>query len=238
MFLDHATIDVTGGRGGHGCIGWRHEKFIPLGGPNGGDGGRGGNVILVTDANTDTLSDFAARKRFHAEEGGNGMIKDCHGKDGKDLILLVPHGTMIMDAGSGSLIADLKNPGDRVTVARGGRGGFGNAHFKSAIRRKPDFAEKGEPGEHRNIKLELKLVADAGIIGYPSVGKSTLISVVSSARPKIAPYPFTTLIPNLGVVNVAGRRFILCDVPGLIEGASEGKGLGDQFLRHIERCGI
>lgn len=238
MFLDHATIAVTGGRGGHGCIGWRHEKYIPKGGPSGGDGGRGGNVLLVADANTDTLSDFAARKRFRAEDGENGMMKDCHGKDGKDLTLLVPHGTIVTDAVSGTLIADLKHPGDCVTVAGGGRGGFGNAHFKSSIRRKPDFAEKGEPGGQHTITLELKLVADAGIIGYPSVGKSTLISVVSSARPKIAPYPFTTLIPNLGVVSVGGRRFVLCDVPGLIEGASKGKGLGDRFLRHIERCGV
>ncbi|MDD5623092.1 MAG: GTPase ObgE [Candidatus Peribacteraceae bacterium] len=238
MFLDEATIDVSAGSGGHGCVGWRREKYIPKGGPNGGDGGRGGDVILIADPNTDTLSNFAARKRFHAQDGGNGQVKDCHGKDGEHLLLPVPPGTMITDAKSGALVADLKDSGDRVVVVHGGRGGYGNAHFKSSIRRKPDFAEKGEPGEQRMIKLELKLVADVGIIGYPSVGKSTLISVVSAARPKIAPYPFTTLVPNLGVVHVGGRSFILCDVPGLIEGASEGKGLGDQFLRHIERCGI
>jgi len=238
MFLDQATIDVTGGRGGHGFVGWRHEKYVPMGGPSGGDGGRGGNVILVADANTDTLSDFTSRKRFLAEDGENGMLKNCHGHDGKHLVLPVPPGTVVTDAKTATLLADLKTDGDRVVIAKGGRGGYGNAHFKSSVRRKPDFAEKGEPGERRTVTLELKLVADVGIIGYPSVGKSTLISVVSSAKPKIAPYPFTTLIPNLGVVHVGGRRFVLCDVPGLIEGASKGKGLGDQFLRHIERCGI
>ncbi|MDD5041486.1 MAG: GTPase ObgE [Candidatus Peribacteraceae bacterium] len=238
MFLDEATISVTGGNGGNGCVSWRHEKYIPMGGPEGGDGGYGGNVIIEANANTDTLSDFAAKKRFAAEPGGPGRGRKCHGKDGADLILFVPPGTIVTDALSKEIMADLSAPGDRVTVAEGGRGGYGNAHFKSSVRRKPDFAEKGEPGKKREVKLDLKLVADAGIIGYPSVGKSTLISVVSSARPKIAPYPFTTLIPNLGVVTVKGRQFVLCDVPGLIEGASEGKGLGDQFLRHIERCGI
>lgn len=238
MFLDEATISVTGGNGGNGCVSWRHEKYIPMGGPEGGDGGYGGDVIIEANANTDTLSDFAAKKRFSAEPGGPGRGRQCHGRDGEDLILFVPPGTIVMDAASKEIRADLRLPGDRVTVAEGGRGGFGNAHFKSSVRRKPDFAEKGEPGKQREVKLDLKLVADAGIIGYPSVGKSTLISVVSSARPKIAPYPFTTLVPNLGVVTVKGRQFVLCDVPGLIEGASEGKGLGDQFLRHIERCGI
>lgn len=238
MFLDEATIAVTGGNGGNGCVSWRHEKYIPMGGPFGGDGGRGGDVILEANANTDTLSDFAAKKRFAAAPGEAGRGRQCHGGDGKDLILFVPTGTIVSDADTKEILADLRQPGDRVTVANGGRGGFGNAHFKSSVRRKPDFAEKGEPGKKRVVKLDLKLIADAGIIGYPSVGKSTLISVVSSARPKIAPYPFTTLIPNLGVVSVKGRQFVLCDVPGLIEGASEGKGLGDQFLRHIERCGM
>jgi GTP-binding protein len=209
-----------------------------MGGPFGGDGGYGGDVIIEANANTDTLSDFAAKKRFSAEPGGPGRGRKCHGKDGADLVLFVPTGTIVTDTAAKDVLADLQAPGDRVTVAQGGRGGFGNAHFKSSVRRKPDFAEKGEPGKKREVKLDLKLVADAGIIGYPSVGKSTLISVVSSARPKIAPYPFTTLVPNLGVVTVKGRQFVLCDVPGLIEGASEGKGLGDRFLRHIERCGI
>jgi len=238
MFLDEATISVTGGNGGNGCVSWRHEKYIPMGGPEGGNGGRGGDVIIEANANTDTLSDFNAKKRFSAEPGGPGRGRQCHGRDGTDLILFVPPGTIVSDAASKEVLADLHAPGDRVSVAEGGRGGFGNAHFKSSVRRKPDFAEKGEPGSHRGVKLDLKLVADAGIIGYPSVGKSTLISVVSSARPKIAPYPFTTLVPNLGVATVKGRQFVLCDIPGLIEGASEGKGLGDQFLRHIERCGI
>lgn len=238
MFLDEATISVTGGNGGNGCVSWRHEKYIPMGGPEGGDGGYGGDVIIEANANTDTLSDFAAKKRFTAEPGVSGSGRKCHGRDGEDMVLFVPTGTIVTDVTSKEVLADLRSPGDRVTVAEGGRGGFGNAHFKSSVRRKPDFAEKGEPGKHRGVKLDLKLVADAGIIGYPSVGKSTLISVVSSARPKIAPYPFTTLVPNLGVVSAKGRQFVLCDVPGLIEGASEGKGLGDQFLRHIERCGI
>jgi len=238
MFLDEATISVTGGNGGNGCVSWRHEKYIPMGGPEGGDGGYGGDVIIEANANTDTLSDFAAKKRFSAQPGGPGRGRKCHGHDGADLVLFVPTGTIVTDAASKEVLADLQAPGDRIAVAAGGRGGFGNAHFKSSVRRKPDFAEKGEPGKRREVKLDLKLVADAGIIGYPSVGKSTLISVVSSARPKIAPYPFTTLVPNLGVVTVKGRQFVLCDVPGLIEGASEGKGLGDQFLRHIERCGI
>lgn len=238
MFLDEATISVTGGNGGNGCVSWRHEKYVPKGGPDGGNGGRGGDVILMADPNTDTLSDFAAKKRFSAEAGGSGRGKKCHGRDGAERVLTVPPGTIVTDAKSGAVLADLSQVGDRVTVSTGGRGGFGNAHFKSSVRRKPDFAEKGEPGEHRVVKLDLKLVADVGIIGYPSVGKSMLISVVSSARPKIAPYPFTTLVPNLGVAAVKGRRFVLCDVPGLIEGASEGKGLGDRFLRHIERCSM
>jgi len=238
MFLDEATISVIGGKGGDGRVSWRREKFIPKGGPSGGDGGRGGSVILVADDNTDTLSDFASRKRFAAEDGQGGMVKDCHGRDGTDLLLKVPPGTIVHHADTKEVLADLRAHGDRVTVALGGRGGFGNAHFKSSTRRKPDFAERGDPGEKHLIKLDLKLVADVGIIGYPNVGKSTLISVVSSARPKIANYPFTTLIPNLGVASVGGRSFVLCDIPGLIEGASDGKGLGDQFLRHIERCGI
>jgi len=238
MFLDEATISVTGGNGGNGSVHWRREKYIPKGGPDGGDGGRGGDVILEVNANTDTLSDFAAKKRFAAQPGQAGSGQQCHGKDGEDLVLFVPAGTIVTDTQSKEILADLRAPGERVTVAAGGRGGYGNAHFKSSVRRKPDFAEQGEPGKHREVKLDLKLIADVGIIGYPSVGKSTLISVVSSARPKIAPYPFTTLVPNLGVVTAKGRQFVLCDVPGLIEGASEGKGLGDQFLRHIERCGI
>lgn len=241
MFLDEATITVKGGNGGRGCVSWRREKYVPMGGPDGGDGGKGGDVILFADENTDTLSDFATRKKFEAEKGRFGSGGNRRGKDGVDMILRVPPGTLVFASGpesSPSLIADLREHDDQMLIARGGRGGYGNAHFKTATRQRPDFAELGEPGEMKFIKLELKLVADVGIIGYPSVGKSTLISVVSGARPKIAPYPFTTLIPNLGVVSVSDRSFVICDVPGLIEGASVGKGLGDKFLRHIERTGI
>lgn len=242
MFLDEAIIEVIGGTGGRGCVSWRREKYVPRGGPDGGDGGTGGSVIIVADENTDTLSDFASRKVFEADKGMYGSGNNKAGKGGKDLELLVPPGTSITQVDPKTrqvvgLIADLKEHGDRIIVAYGGRGGFGNAHFVSSTRQRPDFAELGEPGEERMVKLELKLVADVGIIGIPSVGKSTLISVISNARPKIAAYPFTTLIPNLGVVYVHDRSYVVCDVPGLIEGASEGKGLGDKFLRHIERCG-
>ncbi len=238
MFLDEATIELRGGNGGRGCVSWRREKFVPKGGPDGGDGGKGGDVILLADQNTDTFSDFASRKVFEAEHGHYGLGKNKRGKDGEDLLLPVPPGTVVKDAADGTILADLREHGDQALLARGGRGGYGNAHFLSSVRQRPDFAELGDPGEHRKVQLTLKLVADVGIIGLPSSGKSTLISVVSAARPKIAEYPFTTLVPNLGVVHIADRSFILCDVPGLIEGASDGKGLGHQFLRHIERCGI
>ncbi len=241
MFLDEAIIDVTGGAGGRGCVSWRREKYVPKGGPDGGDGGQGGSIILLADENTDTLSDFTSRKRFEAEKGLFGSGNNRRGKDGEDLLLRVPPGTIVYEldeAGKLTVLADLRHAGEQVTVAQGGRGGYGNAHFVSSVRQRPDFAELGEPGEHRKLKLELKLVADVGIIGYPSVGKSTLISVISAAKPKIADYPFTTLIPNLGVVTVSSRSYVVCDVPGLIEGASEGKGLGHEFLRHIERCGL
>lgn len=237
MFIDEATITVYGGKGGDGCVSWRREKYVPRGGPFGGDGGMGGSVILRADQNTDTLSDFRSRKDFKAEDGEPGRSKRMHGKNGQDRILLVPPGTLARTS-DGHIIADLSLPGDEFLVAHGGRGGYGNAHFLSATRQRPDFAEKGEPGEEKDVAMELKLVGDVGIIGLPSVGKSTLISVISSARPKIADYPFTTLVPNLGVVNTSGRSFIVCDVPGLIEGASEGKGLGVKFLKHVERCGV
>lgn len=244
MFLDEATISAVGGDGGRGCVGFRREKYVPMGGPNGGDGGHGGDVFVVADENTDTLSNFASRKKFAAEKGQLGLGQDCHGKDGEDLFLHVPPGTSVLVAVDPDAehpkfeeLGDLQNHGDQLLVARGGRGGFGNAHFTSSTRQAPDFAELGEPGEKTLIKLELKLVADVGIIGFPSVGKSTLISVVSAAKPKIADYPFTTLVPNLGVTHVHDRSFLLCDVPGLIEGAAEGKGLGHNFLKHIERCG-
>lgn len=242
MFLDHATIEIHGGKGGNGVVSWRREKYIPMGGPDGGNGGKGGDIFLIADENTDTLSTFASRKRFQAEDGqaGHGQLK--YGRNGEDVFLPVPPGTVVWgtneDGSKNEMIGDLSQKGDQFLLAHGGRGGFGNAHFKSPTRRAPDFAEMGEPGEERTVYLELKLVADIGIIGYPSVGKSTLISVISGARPKIAAYPFTTLIPNLGVVDVSGRSYIVCDVPGLIEGASEGKGLGHEFLKHIERCGV
>ncbi len=244
MFLDEAIIDVKGGHGGRGCVGFRREKYIPMGGPNGGDGGRGGDVYLIADDNSDTLSEFASKKRFEAPKGGFGLGKNCNGKDGQDMMLPVPSGTVVsritpQDGEQEKLtpLGDLLEHGDMLLVAKGGRGGYGNAHFKSSTRQAPDFAELGEPGQQLTVKLELKLVADVGIIGYPSVGKSTLISVISSARPKIADYPFTTLVPNLGVVTVDDRHYVVCDIPGLIEGASEGKGLGHEFLRHSERCG-
>ena len=236
MFLDEATITVTGGNGGSGCVSWRREKFIPKGGPDGGDGGRGGNVYVIADPNTDTLTMFRSVKKFQAESGRYGEGQNKHGKSGNDLQLVVPPGTLVKEGDA--VIADLREPGEEVMVVSGGRGGYGNAHFTSSTRQRPDFAEKGEPGESKKITLELKLVADVGIIGYPSVGKSTLISVISSAKPKIAEYHFTTLVPNLGVVEVDDRSFVVCDVPGLIENASEGKGLGTRFLKHIERCAI
>lgn len=240
MFLDEAIITVQGGVGGRGCVSYRREKYVPKGGPDGGDGGKGGDILIVADENTDTLSAFASTKNFEADKGRFGMGKNKNGREGEDLLLKVAPGTVVYEIVDGKelLLADMTRTGDKLLVVLGGRGGFGNTHFKSSTRQTPDFAELGEPGESKQLKLELKLVADVGIIGYPSVGKSMLISVVSSAKPKIADYPFTTIIPNLGVVNVDDRSFIICDVPGLIEGASEGKGLGDQFLRHIERCGI
>lgn len=238
MFIDEATIEVKAGAGGRGCVSWRREKYVPMGGPDGGNGGKGGNVYIVADDNTDTLSDFASRKRFEAKEGRFGSGKNRAGRGGDDVELRVPPGTVITETETREMLGELLVHGDRLLVAHGGRGGYGNAHFKSSTRQKPDFAELGEPGELKKVRLELKLIADVGIIGYPSVGKSTLISVVSSAKPKIGDYPFTTLVPNLGVVNVSDRSFIVCDVPGLIEGASEGKGLGDKFLKHIERCGV
>lgn len=243
MFLDEAIIEANGGDGGRGCVGWRREKYVPRGGPDGGDGGRGANIVFLADPNTDTLTDFSSRKRFEGEKGEFGSGSNRAGKDAEDLVLKVPPGTSISerdekDPTKYHLIADLKHPGDRVIAAYGGRGGFGNAHFVSSVRQRPDFAELGEPGESKILKLELKLIADVGIIGYPSVGKSTLISVISAARPKIADYPFTTLVPNLGVVQIGDRSYVVCDIPGLIEGASEGKGLGHTFLKHVERCGV
>jgi len=240
MFVDHVIIDIAAGIGGNGCVAWRREKYEPNGGPDGGDGGRGGNIVILADSNTDTLSDYASKKRFTAKHGEKGHGKKCAGANAPDLTLHVPPGTSFYDASEAKpkLLADLTAHGDSFVAARGGRGGYGNAHFTTSTRQAPDFAELGAPGEKKRIQLELRLVADVGIIGFPSVGKSSFIASVSKARPKIADYPFTTLVPNLGVVSVSGREFVLCDVPGLIEGASEGKGLGHEFLRHVERCGI
>ena len=235
MFLDEAVIDVTGGSGGHGCVSWRREKYVAKGGPNGGDGGNGANIYMIANENTDTLSNYSSKKVYTAEDGKMGQKSNRHGRSGEDLYLKVPPGTSITGEG---FSGDLSHPGDQVLLVSGGRGGYGNAHFKSSVRQSPDFAEKGEPGEYKKLQLELKLVADVGIIGFPSAGKSTLISVISAAKPKIADYEFTTIVPNLGVVNVDDRFYVACDVPGLIEGAHEGKGLGHQFLKHIERCGL
>ncbi len=235
-FIDKAKIYVKGGDGGNGCVAFRREKFVPLGGPAGGNGGKGGDVILEASDRLSTLLDFKYKKHFKAERGQHGSGSNKHGRKGKDLIIKVPVGTIVKDAETGEIIADLVKDGQRVVVARGGRGGRGNAAFKTATRQTPDFAEEGEKGEERWIELELKLLADIGIIGFPNAGKSTLISVLSHAKPKIADYPFTTLSPVLGVMELdRGRSVVLADIPGLIEGASKGEGLGHEFLRHIER---
>ncbi len=237
-FVDEAEIRVRGGDGGSGCISFHREKYRPLGGPDGGDGGRGGSVILEASPSVSTLLEYARHRVFRAERGKNGSGNHCHGADGKDLILYVPVGTQVRDE-EGRLLADLDTPGKRVVVARGGRGGRGNARFATPTRRAPDFAERGERGEERTIRLEVKLLADVGLVGLPNAGKSTLLSRISAARPKIADYPFTTLEPVLGVVKVDEERcFTVADIPGLIEGAHLGKGLGLRFLRHVERTAV
>ena len=237
-FADEAEIKVKAGNGGNGSPSFRREKYISKGGPDGGNGGDGGSVILQADENMNTLVNFVSQKHFKAEHGQMGLGNNKYGAAGRDLILKVPVGTIVFDKESGEQWADLTKGGEQVIVARGGLGGKGNANFKSSTRQAPDFAELGEPGEENEIKLELKLIADVAIIGYPSVGKSTLISRISNARPKIADYPFTTLVPNLGVVKVDQADFVVADIPGLIEGAHEGKGLGIAFLKHIERAEI
>lgn len=236
MFLDEAKICVVGGRGGDGIIGFRREKYVPKGGPDGGDGGRGGSVILRADPHVNTLLAFRHKVHFKAPPGQPGGKNERHGADGDDLIISVPVGTVVKLLHTGELIADLDEPGKEIVVARGGEGGRGNARFKTATRQAPRIREKGAPGEERWLKLELKLLADVGIIGFPNAGKSSLIAKISAARPKVAPYPFTTLIPTLGVVQVEEfKEFVVVDIPGLIEGAHEGKGLGDRFLKHVER---
>ena len=239
MFIDRARIFVQSGRGGDGMSSFRREKFVPKGGPDGGDGGHGGNVVLVADRNVNTLVDFRFRRLFKAKPGGKGSGANCFGKDAEDLRIPVPVGTVVKDEESDRVIADLSHDGQEAVVAKGGRGGRGNWHFRSSSNRVPTFAEKGEPSEERWLKLELKVLADVGLLGYPSVGKSSILRKVSAAQPEVAAYHFTTLNPILGVVNLPDHRsFVMADIPGLIEGASEGVGLGHDFLRHVERTKI
>ena len=239
MFLDQVTIDVKAGKGGDGMVAFRREKYVPDGGPAGGDGGRGGDVILIVDEGLRTLMDFRFHRHFKAQPGENGMSKSMHGRGSENTYVKVPPGTTVRDADTGVLISDLVDNGQTVTVAKGGHGGRGNIRFASARNPAPEIAENGEPGQECKIELELKVLADVGLVGFPSVGKSTLLSVISSARPKIGAYHFTTLVPNLGMVTTSdGRSFAAADLPGLIEGASQGVGLGTQFLRHIERTRV
>ena len=234
--VDEAEITVTAGNGGNGCVGFRREKFIPLGGPDGGDGGDGGNVWLEATRNLNTLVDFRHQRKFRAERGQDGMGQQRYGKGGEDTVILVPVGTQVVNVATDELIGDLVGDGDRLLVARGGKGGLGNMHFKSSVNRAPRQSTPGEEGEERELRLELKLLADVGLLGFPNAGKSTLIRAVSAATPKVADYPFTTLYPNLGVVSVEpARSFVIADIPGLIEGAADGVGLGALFLRHIQR---
>jgi len=235
-FVDEATIDIAAGNGGAGCVSFRREKFIPFGGPNGGDGGRGGSVYMVADENINTLIDYRYQRRHEARNGEPGRGSDQFGAAGDDVVLRVPVGTIVTDVDSGEQVTELLVPGEKVRVCKGGDGGFGNLHFKTSTNRAPRQKTPGWPGESRKVRLELRVLADVGLLGMPNAGKSTFISAVSNARPKIADYPFTTLHPNLGVVRVGPERsFVVADIPGLIEGASEGAGLGHQFLRHLQR---
>ena len=235
MFLDRARIRVRAGDGGRGAISFRREAHVPRGGPDGGDGGRGGDVILRTDPQMTTLSEFRFRKAVAAEAGGNGSGRDRHGRSAKDRIVTIPPGTIVRDATSGDVIVDAVSPGQEIVIVRGGKGGRGNARFASSTHRAPRIAEDGQPGEERELALELKLIADVGLIGLPNAGKSSLLAALTRANPKIAAYPFTTLTPNLGVLRSDERELVIADIPGLIEGAHEGTGLGDEFLRHVER---
>jgi GTP-binding protein len=239
MFIDQATIRVKAGDGGSGCVAFRREKFVPKGGPSGGDGGAGGSVWIVASKRLNTLYHLQFQREWKGGRGEHGMGSNCSGQHGADAVIELPIGSVVRDKATGDLIADLTHDGERVLVAKGGRGGQGNQHFATATRQAPRFAQPGEEGEERQLFIELKLIADAGIVGLPNAGKSTLISVISAAKPKIADYPFTTLVPNLGVVKADDdQTFVVADIPGLIEGAHEGHGLGDQFLRHVERCSV
>lgn len=236
MFIDTSRIFIQAGKGGDGAVTFHREKYIAAGGPDGGDGGNGGNIVAVADKNVSTLLDFRYKKKYCAPDGGNGRDGRRSGKNGEDLIIKVPCGTIIRDSESGKVICDLKAEGERFIIAKGGSGGWGNARFATATRQTPKFAKSGLPGDEREITLELKLIADVGLLGFPNVGKSTFLSIVSDAKPKIANYHFTTLVPNLGVVNMGeGSGFVIADIPGIIEGAHEGVGLGHAFLRHVER---
>ncbi len=236
QFIDEVIIEAQAGHGGAGCVSFRREKFIPFGGPDGGDGGKGGDVIIQVSESIATLLDLRHRPHQKAGRGAHGMGKDRHGANGKNLVIPVPSGTTIRDADTGEVLVDLTGPGERIVVLRGGRGGQGNARFATSTNKAPKFAQPGEPGEERRLKLELKLLADVGLFGMPSVGKSSFISRISAARPKVADYPFTTLTPNLGVVEYKNfRSFVVADIPGLIEGAHRGAGLGHRFLKHVER---
>jgi len=237
-FLDLTKVYIRSGGGGGGCVSFRREKFIEFGGPDGGDGGKGGSVWAEAVEGLNTLIDFRYQQHFFAQSGRAGMGRQMTGADGDDIVLKVPVGTEILDEDEETVIADLTRPGERVCLAKGGNGGWGNLHFKSSTNRAPAHANPGQPGVERTIWLRLKLIADAGLVGLPNAGKSTFLAAVSNARPKIADYPFTTLHPNLGVVGIDGKEFVMADIPGLIEGASEGRGLGDLFLGHVERCAV
>ena len=238
-FFDEAKIEAVAGDGGNGCASFRREKFIPMGGPDGGDGGRGASIWAIADRNLNTLIDYRYTRVFRGQKGENGMGSDRYGKGGEDLELRVPVGTVITDLATGEAIADLDHDGKRSLIAKGGNGGLGNLHFKSSINRAPRQSTPGQPGERRELRLELKVLADVGLLGLPNAGKSTFIRAVSAARPKVADYPFTTLHPNLGVVRVDDNRsFVIADIPGLIEGAAEGAGLGHRFLKHLQRTGL
>jgi GTP-binding protein len=237
-FLDQAKVYLRSGNGGNGCVSFLREKFMEFGGPNGGDGGRGGDVVAECVDGLNTLIDYRYQQHFRARTGGHGMGKDRHGANAPDIVLRVPVGTQIFEDDNETLIADLTHVGQRVTLLKGGNGGFGNAHFKTAANQAPRHANPGQEGTEKWVWLRLKLIADAGLIGLPNAGKSTFLAAVSAAKPKIADYPFTTLHPNLGVVRIGERDFVLADIPGLIEGAHEGAGIGDRFLGHVERCGV